>query len=76
MGLEALQRAGLKALPPVLQVQPQPICLGVISPDNDDISPAGGARIPLQSSVDGDVIRYDCIERAEQLFIHLMHSRD
>ncbi len=70
MGLKALQRAGLKALPPVGLVQPQPLCLGVIGPDNDHVSPAGGARIALQPGAHGDVVWYDCTRGAQHLFIH------
>ena len=66
VGLEALQRASLKALHPVRQVQPQPLCLGVIGPDDDHKSPAGGARVALQTGADGDVIRYDCTGRGRQ----------
>lgn len=60
MNLEAVQRASLKALPPVRQVQPQPLSLSVIGPNNDHVGPAGGTRISLHSSADGNVVRYDC----------------
>lgn len=66
MNLEALQRASLKALPPVRQVQPQPLSLSVIGPNNDYVSPAGGTRISLHSSADGNVVRYDCTEKKKK----------
>lgn len=70
MGIKVLQRARLKAFPSVWQVQPQPLCLGVIGPNDDHISPAGGAGITLQASADGDVVWYDCKGRAQHLIIH------
>lgn len=74
VGLEALQRAGLKALHPVWQVQPQPFCLGVIGPYDDHKSPAGGACVALQTGADGDVIRYDCTGRGRHLVIGARHN--
>lgn len=74
VGLEALQRAGLKALHPVWQVQPQPFCLCVIGPYDDHKSPAGGARVALQTGADGDVIRYDCTGRGRHLVIGARHN--
>jgi len=71
LDLKALKRASLKALPPIQQVQPQPICLVVIDPDNDHEGPAGGACITLQSSADSDVVWYDYTVRALKLLINL-----
>ncbi|TNN31452.1 hypothetical protein EYF80_058397 [Liparis tanakae] len=70
VGLEALQRVGLEAPPLVRQVQPQPLRLGVIGTDYDDVGPAGGAGVTLRSGADGEVVWDDCTGREQHAFVH------
>lgn len=60
---EVFERAGLKALRLVRQVQPQPLRLGVADPDDDHVGSAGSAGVTLRSSADGDVVRDNLTER-------------